>query len=54
MLVSTYRQLLASSAVVADVLVDKHYPTPVLIKVCEDGLYEFAKVLLEYGAIVSF
>ena len=47
----SYRQLLASS-VDANTLIDKHNPTPVLIRVCEEGLYQFAEVLLEHGARV--
>ena len=35
-------------------VVDKHYPTPVLVRVCEDGLYDFAEALLNHGANVSF
>jgi hypothetical protein len=45
---------LTSSVVDANTLVDKHNPTPVLVRVCEEGLYEFAKVLLEKDATVSF
>ena len=48
-----YREVLASSVVDANTLVDKHNPTPVLVRVCEEGLYEFAKVLLEKDATVS-
>ena len=42
-----------SSTVDANTLVDKHNPTPVLVRVCEEGLYEFAKLLLEKDATVS-
>lgn len=42
-----------SSIVDANTLVDKYNPTPVLVRVCEEGLYEFAKVLLEKDATVS-
>ena len=49
-----YREVLASSVVDANTLVDKHNPTPVLVRVCEEGLFEFAKVLLEKNATVSF
>ena len=53
-IVYVYRQLLESSMVDANVLVDKHNPTPVLIRACEDGSHDFVKVLLEHGAIVSY
>ncbi len=45
---------MASSVVDASTLVDKHNPTPVLVRVCEEGLYEFARYLLEKDATVSF
>lgn len=44
---------MSSSLVDANVYVDKHNPVPVLTRACEDGLYDFVKVLLEHGAIVS-
>ena len=31
---------------------DKECPSQALARVCEDGLYEFADVLLKYGAKV--
>lgn len=49
-----YREVLTSSVIDANTLVDKHNPTPVLVRVCEEGLYEFAKVLLKKDATVSF
>ena len=47
-----FRNLLESSAVDPNTLVDKHCPCSALVRVCEDGLLEFAKVLIENGAIV--
>ena len=34
-------------------LVDSHMIASLLVQVCEDGLFAFAKVLLEKGADVS-
>ena len=33
---------------------DKECPSQALARVCEDGLYEFADVLLKHGAKVMF
>ncbi|KAL5506086.1 hypothetical protein EMCRGX_G007657 [Ephydatia muelleri] len=37
----------------AEVVVDKECPSQALARVCEDGLYEFADVLLKHGAKAS-
>ena len=37
----------------ANVIVDKYCPSPVLVRVCEEGKVEFVEVLLKYGADVS-
>ena len=37
----------------ANVIVDKHCPSPVLVRACEEGKVEFVEVLLKYGANVS-
>ena len=34
-------------------MVDKYAPSSVLVRVCENGLYKFAKALIEHGAHVS-
>ena len=36
----------------ANVIIDKHCPSPVLVRVCEEGKVEFVEVLLKYGANV--
>ena len=36
-----------------NVIVDKHCPSPVLVRVCEEGKVEFVEVLLKYGADVN-
>ena len=36
----------------ANVIIDKHYPSPVLVRVCEEGKVEFVEALLKYGATV--
>ena len=48
------RHLIESGAVGADVVVDKECPSLALARVCEDGLYEFADVLLNHGAKVGW
>ena len=37
----------------ANVIVDKHCPSLVLVRACEKGKVEFVEVLLKYGANVS-
>ena len=37
----------------ANTMVDKYSPCSALVRVCEDGLNNFAKSLIEYGANVS-
>ena len=36
----------------ANVIIDKHYPSPVLMRACEEGKVEFVEALLKYGANV--
>lgn len=45
-------ELLKSGVVSANAMVDKHSPSSALVRVCENGLYKFAKTLIEYGAEV--
>eukprot|EP00731_Ephydatia_muelleri_P004675 Em0002g851a len=45
-----FRNLIESGAVSAEVVVDKECPSQALARVCEDGLYEFADILLKHGA----
>ena len=37
---------------VVNVIIDKCRPSPVLVRVCEEGKVEFVEVLLKYGANV--
>ena len=37
----------------ANTMVDKHSPSSALLRVCENGLYMFAKTLIEHGAQVK-
>ena len=36
----------------ANVIIGKHYLSPGLVKVCEEGKVEFVEPLLKYGATV--
>ena len=47
-----YSNLLETRVVDANVIIDKHYPSPVLVRVCEEGKVEFVEALLKYGANV--
>lgn len=44
--------LLEGGVVSANTIVDKHSPSSALVRVCESGLYKFAKALIEHGAQV--
>ena len=48
-----FRELLKSGVVNANTMVDKHSPSSALLRVCENGLYVFAKTLIEHGAQVK-
>ena len=38
--------------VAPDVIIDKYSPSTALVRVCEGGLTNFAKILIDYGAQV--
>ena len=52
MTVSLCSQVLSKEGVSPDILVDRHYPTPALIKTIQHGLYQFTEELLKRGATV--
>ncbi len=47
------RELLNSLAVDPNTQVDKYCPCSAIVRVCEDGLLEFVRALVEKGANVS-
>ncbi len=47
------RELLDGLAVDPNTQVDKYCPCSAIVRVCEDGLLEFVRVLVEKGANVS-
>ena len=45
--------LLESGVVGPNTMVDKYSPCSALVRVCENGFYQFAKTLIEHGAQVT-
>ena len=51
--ICVYSQVLDGGSVSPDILVDRHYPVPVLTKTIQHGLFQFAGELIKRGANVS-
>ena len=47
-----YSNLLETRVVDANVIIDKHYLSPVLVRACEEGKVEFVEPLFKYGTNV--